>query len=129
MSKEVSMAINTNFAAKSRSRVMELQTKLHNLIKGSLSVEVYVQAIRAIGDELQTCGNPMTKNSLTLALLRGLGPQYKAFYASTSQLLENLTFDDVTANLNIFYLHLSRQVTEQVPSKFPPTANYAHTHP
>ena len=108
---------------------MELQTKLHNLIKGSLSIEAYVQAIRTIGDELQTCGNPMTENDLTLALLRGLGPQYNAFYASTSQLLYNLTFDDVAANLNTFDLHLSRKFTEQVPSEFPPTANYTHTHP
>ena len=34
--KEAWMTININFAAKSRPRVMELQTKLHNLIKGSL---------------------------------------------------------------------------------------------
>ena len=36
MAKEAWMAINRNFAAKSRLRVMELQTKLYNLIKGSL---------------------------------------------------------------------------------------------
>ena len=58
--KEAWMAINRNFAAKSRSRVMELQKKLHNLINGSLSLEAYVQAIRTIGYELQTCGNSMT---------------------------------------------------------------------
>ena len=52
--KKAWMAINRKFSAKSRSRVMELQTKLHNLIKGSLSIETYVQAIRTIGDELQT---------------------------------------------------------------------------
>ena len=84
MSKEAWMAINRNFVAKSRSRVMELQTKLHNLIKGSLSIEAYVQAIRTIGDELQTCGNPMTENDPTLSLLRGLGPQYK--YTTLSML-------------------------------------------
>ena len=52
MAKEAWMSINRNFAAKLRSRVMELQTKLHNLIKGSLSIEANVQAIRTIGDEL-----------------------------------------------------------------------------
>ena len=60
----------------------------------------------------------MIENDLTLALIRGL-----AFYASTSKLLENLTFDDVAANVNTFDLHLSRQLSEQVPSEFPPTAN------
>ena len=40
-----------------------------------------------------------------------------------------MTFDDVAANLNTFDLHLSRQLTEQIPSEFPPTANYTHTHP
>ena len=34
--KEAWMTINRNFAIKSRPRVMELETKLHNLIKGSL---------------------------------------------------------------------------------------------
>ena len=116
MSKEAWMAINRNFAANSRSRVMELQTKLHNLIKGSLSIDAYVQAIGTIEGELQTCGNPMKQNDLTLALLIGLGSQYNTFYASTSQLVENLTFNDVAANLNTFDLHLSRQLTEQVPS-------------
>ena len=42
---EAWMAANRNFSAKSRSRVMELQTKFHNLRKGSLSIEAYVQAI------------------------------------------------------------------------------------
>ena len=74
-------------------------------------------------------GNPMLENDLTLALLIGLGSQYDAFYASTSQLLENVTFDDVAANLNTFDMHLSRQLIEQVPSKFLPTANYTHSHP
>ena len=101
----VPSAINRNFVAKSRSGVVELQTKLHNLIKGSLSIEAYVQAIQTIGDELQTCGNPMIENDLTLVLLRRLEPQYNAFYASTSPLLENLTFDDVAANLNTFDVH------------------------
>ena len=39
MAEEAWMAINRNFSAKSRSRVMELQTKLHDLKNGSLSIE------------------------------------------------------------------------------------------
>ena len=71
----------------------------------------------------------MPENDLTLALLRGLGQQYNALYASTSQLLENVTFDDVSANLNTFDVHLSQKLIEQVPSKYLPSANYTHSHP
>lgn len=117
-------AINRNFTGRSRSRVMELQTNLHNLRKGTMSVETYVQSIRTLGDELRTCGSPMEPNDLTLALLRGLGPQYNAFYASTNQFLETLTFDDVVANLNTYDLHLSRQNLEYSSTEFSPSANY-----
>ena len=38
-------AITRNFAGKSQSRIMELQTKLHNLRKKSMPVETYVQTV------------------------------------------------------------------------------------
>ena len=77
-------AITRNFAGKSQSRIMELQKKLHNLHKNSMSVEAYVQIVQTLGDELCANGSNINMHDLSFALLRGLDQQYNAFYASTS---------------------------------------------
>ena len=62
-------------------------------------------------------------HDLSFALLRGLDQQYNAFYASTSQLLHTLTFDDVVENLVTFDSHLARQSNDHNAGEFPPSAN------
>ena len=42
-------AIIWNFAGKSQARIMELQTKLHNVRKSSMTIDTYVQAVRTLG--------------------------------------------------------------------------------
>ena len=122
--KEAWDAIIRNFAGKSQSRIMELQTKLHNLRKNSMSVEAYVQIVRTLGDELRANGSNINMHDLSFALLRGLDQQYNAFYASTSQLLHTLTFDDVVANLITFDSHLARQNNDHTTGEFPPSAHF-----
>ena len=116
-------AIIRNFGGKSQARIMELQTKLHNLRKSSMKVETYVQTVRTLGDELKANGSNINMHDLSFALLRGLDQQYNAFYASTSQLLHTLTFDDVVANLVTFNSHLARQCNNHNSGEFPPSAN------
>ena len=106
--KDVWDAIIQNFAGKSQARIMELQTKLHNLRKSSMTVETYVQTVRTLGYELRANVSNINMHDLSIALLRGLDQQCNAFYASTSQLLHTLTFDDVVANLVTFDSHLAR---------------------
>ena len=88
-------AINKNLAGKFKSRIMELQTQLHNLRKDTMTVDDYVQLVRSLGDELRVSGSMLNEHDLTFALLRGLGSTYNPFYASASPLLDSLTFDDV----------------------------------
>ena len=102
---------------------MELQTKLHNLRKSSMTVETYVQTVRTLGDELKANGSNINMHELSFTLLRGLDQQYNAFYASTSQLLHTLTFDDVVANLVTFDSHLAKQSNDHNAGEFPPSAN------
>ena len=104
--KEAWEAINRNFASKSKSRMMELQTRLHNLQKDTMLVDDYVQLIRSLGDELRVSGSMMNDHDLTFALLRGLGSTYNLFYASTNPLLDSFTFDDVACNLKTYESHL-----------------------
>ena len=121
--REAWQAINRNFSGKSKSRIMELQTRLHNLRKDTMSVDEYVQLVRSIGDELRVSGSILNEHDLTFALLRGLGSTYNPFYASTSPLLDSLTFDDVACNLKTYESHLQRQSEEHKSTIFPPTAH------
>ena len=120
-------AINRNFAGKSKSRIMELQTRLHNLRKDTMTVDDYVQLVRSLGDELRVSGSMMNEHDLTFALLRGLGSTYNPFFASTSLLLDSLTFDDVACNLKTYESHLQRQSEEHKTHIFPPTAHITQT--
>ena len=88
-----------------------------------MSVDDYVQLIRSLGDELRVSGSMMTEDDLTFALLRGLGSTYNPFYASTSLLLDSLTFDDVAGNLKTYESSLQRQSEEHKSQIFPPTAH------
>ena len=126
--KDAWSAIIRNFAGKSQARIMELQTKLHNLRKNAMTVDIYVQTVRTLGDELKANGSNISTNDLSFALLRGLDHQYNAFYASTSQLLHTLTFDDVVANLVTFDSHLARQNTDHNAGEFPPSANFTQVN-
>ena len=120
-------AINRNFSGKSKSRIMELQTRLHNLRKDTMTVDDYVQLVRSLGDELWVSGSMMNEHDLTFALLRGLGSTYNPFFASTSPLLDSLTFDDVACNLKTYESHLQRQSEEHKTHIFPPTAHITQT--
>ena len=86
------------------------------------------KTVRTLGDELKANGSNISTNDLSFALLRGLDHQYNAFYASTSQLLHTLTFDDVVANLVTFDSHLARQNTDHNAGEFPPSANFTQVN-
>ena len=121
-------AIIQKISRKSQLRIMELQTKLHNLRKSSMTVETYVQIVRTLGDELRANGSNINMHDLSFALLRGLDQQYNAFYASTSQLLHTLTFNDFLANLVTFDSHLARQNNDHNKCEFPPSANFTQAN-
>ena len=104
--KETWEAINKQYAARTRSRVMEIQTRLHNFRKGNQPRDTYIQTIQNLGDEIQSCVGKMAEEDLTFALIQGLPPPYNAFYANTSPLLDSLTFDDVVSNLCTYESHL-----------------------
>ena len=89
-----------------------------------MTVEAYVQMVKTLGDELRANGSNISTHDLSFALLRGLDQQYNAFYASTSQLLHTLTFDDIVANLVTFDSHLERQNNDHTAAEFPPSAHF-----
>ena len=106
---------------------MELQTRLHNLRKDTMTVDDYVKLVRSLGDELRVSGSMMNEHDLTFALLRGLGSTYNPFFASTSPLLDSLTFDDVACNLKTYESHLQQQSEEHKTHIFPPIAHITQT--
>ena len=58
--KETWETINKQFAARTRSCVMEIQTRTHNYRKGNQPLDTYIHTIQNFGDEIRSCGGKMT---------------------------------------------------------------------
>lgn len=71
--KEACDALNKNFASRLLSRIIELQTRLHNHRKGNTNIETYIQTLRNISDELNATRSVIQDQDLTFSLLRGFG--------------------------------------------------------
>lgn len=68
-SKEVWEAIKKNYSSKSKSQIMKLHNKLHNIIKCVLSMDEYIKKIHTINKELTTAGQVMDKFVFTFTFL------------------------------------------------------------
>ena len=108
--KETWEAINKQFTARTRSCVMEIQTRLHNYWKGNQPLDTYIHTIRNLGDEIRSCGGKMTEEDLTFSLLRGLPPPYNAFYASTSPLLHLMMSYLIFADMSRIFLDKPKNI-------------------
>lgn len=87
------------FSSHSKSRVLQLRTKLHASQRSTLSVQEYIQSIKIIADKLAATGHPDDDQELIIIVLRGLGPSYEALTASLTTHIELLTLQDVLAYL------------------------------
>lgn len=61
-------------ALSSRSSILHLKDRLSNLKRGTDSNSTYLQAIKAIADDLATIDRPLVDDDLVLEVLKGLGP-------------------------------------------------------
>lgn len=71
-SKAVWDALARAFGSRSRSRVLQLRTRLHGICCGTVSVGEYVQSIKTIADELAAIGHPMDEDDFVMVVLAGL---------------------------------------------------------
>lgn len=57
---------------------MELRSELHQVRKGSLSVEQYFTKVKSIADHLADIGDHIPKSEVVMYILRGLGTDYRS---------------------------------------------------
>ena len=120
-------ALNNNYSSRSKSRIMNLQGRLHNIKKENMSLESYIQIMRTIGDEFQACEHNIEQSDLTCAILNGLGQEYNSFYVSINPQLDHLSYEEVITSLNSYDLHISKQIEDKTTKEFPPSANLSQS--
>ena len=76
---EVWKVLENRFSSVSRSHIMNLKSELHNLKKGSESVDVYLQKIKVVRDKLLAVGVIVDDEELLHIAIKGLLKEFNAF--------------------------------------------------
>ena len=76
---EVWKVLENRFSSISRSHVMNLKGELHNIRKGTDSVDSYLQKIKVVRDKLLAVGVIVDDEELLHITLKGLPKEYNAF--------------------------------------------------
>ena len=76
---EVWKVLENRFSSFSRSHVMNLKGELHNVKKGSDSVDTYLQKIKVISDKLMAVGIFLDDEELLHVTIKGLPKEFSAF--------------------------------------------------
>ena len=76
---EVWKVLENRFSSVSRSHIMNLKSELHNLKKGSDTVDVYLQKIKVVRDKLLAVGVIVDDEELLHIVIKGLPKEYNAF--------------------------------------------------
>jgi len=74
--------LQTMYAGRSRVRVMALKQRISTFTKGTQTMAVYLQGIKAISDELSIIYNPLDNTDLVIPTLNGLSSEYKEISAA-----------------------------------------------
>ena len=77
--REVWKVLENRFSSISRSHVMNLKEELHNVKKGSDSIDVYLQKIKVIRDKLMALGVILDDEELLHVAIKGLPKEFSAF--------------------------------------------------
>ncbi|XP_043725525.1 uncharacterized protein LOC122672089 [Telopea speciosissima] len=85
---------------------MDLKDRLLRLSKGTSTISKFLLEARSIADALAATDNPVANEDLILAVLRGLGDEYKDFATSVPLRTDSVTFLDLSGLLlsQEFYL-------------------------
>ena len=94
-SKDAWDILNKMFASKTRARIMHLKERLTRTSKGFKSVSEYLQAIKAISDELSIIKKPIDDDDLVIHALNGLGSEFKEIVAALRTRENAIAFDEL----------------------------------
>ncbi|KAL0008422.1 hypothetical protein SO802_009924 [Lithocarpus litseifolius] len=98
-------ALNSTMASSSSTSTMSSSSvanlgELHNLKKGSDTVDVYLQKIKVVRDKLLAVGVIMDDEELLHIAIKGLLKEYNAFISAIRTRSTQLSFDELSTMLN-----------------------------
>ena len=99
-SMEVWKVLENRFSSVSRSHFMNLKSELHNLKKGSDTVDVYLQKIKVVRDKLLAVEVIVDDEELLHIAIKGLPKEYNAFRSAIRTRSTQLGFDELSTMLN-----------------------------
>jgi len=97
---DVWKVFENRFSSISRSHVMNLKGELHNIRKGSETVDVYLQEIKVVRDKLMAVGVILDDEELLHIEIKGLPKEYNAFRSAIRTRSTTLSFDELATMLN-----------------------------
>ena len=92
--------LENRFSSISRSHVMNLKGELHNLKKGTDSVDAYLWKIKVVRDKLLAVGVVLDDEEFLHITLKGLPKEYNAFRSTIRTRSTPLSFDELSTMLN-----------------------------
>ena len=98
---EVWKVLENRFSSISRSHVMNLKGELHNVKKGSDSIDTYLQKIKVIRDKLIAVGVFLNDEELLHVAIKGLPREFSAFRFAIRTRSTKLSFDELVTMLNV----------------------------
>ena len=97
---EVLKVIENRFSSVSTSHILNLKSELHNLKKGSDTVDVYLQKIKVVRDKLLAVEVIVDDEELLHIAIKGLPKEYNAFKSAIRTRSTQLGFDELSTMLN-----------------------------
>ncbi|KAF9672895.1 hypothetical protein SADUNF_Sadunf11G0092000 [Salix dunnii] len=99
-------ALGARFAAPSTSCISLIKRKLQSLQQGSMQCQEFLDAVKALANELSAVGKPIEDSDLILSVLNGLNSSFHSF-VTTYMLMakeKSMSFSDFHAELLNFDL-------------------------
>lgn len=115
----------STYAKPTRGHIKQLRNQLKQSVKGTKSIDEYMQQIKVKADSLALLGDPMHPEDLTDAVLDGLSDDYKPTIEAVQARDTPISFIELHEKLITRELALSAAARPQ--QQFPITANHAQT--
>lgn len=97
---DVWKVLGNRFSSISRSHEMNLKGELHNMKKGSDSVDLHLQKIKVVRDKLLVVSVILDDEELLHIANKGLPKEYNAFRFAICSRSIQLSFDELATMLN-----------------------------
>ncbi|KAB2636404.1 hypothetical protein D8674_026938 [Pyrus ussuriensis x Pyrus communis] len=94
-SRELWQILEQRFGGVSVTHIHQLQSRLHEIQKGDLSISDYLQRIKGISDALMAAGAPVSELDLIAVTLNSLSDDYESFIDSIMLRISSTSLDEL----------------------------------